>query len=232
MQLSGRNTYSGQTILENGALSVASLNNFAHGTPRSSLGAPTDIEAGEVVIGEEGKDADCALIYTGRGETSDRVMNLAGKNLTVTFDQSGIGLFKLTSTFLISGYGANKTIALKGDTAGKGEIAGNIVNPHDRAGKATTAVTKSGAGTWTLSGTNTYTGPTMVRQGTLALANAQSLGEKTDVSISDGASLDLNFKEEMRIGKLIIDGQSQPAGNYGAANIPQRLKGKGMLRNQ
>ena len=60
---------------------------------------------------------------------------------------------------LISGYGANKTIVLKGDTAGTGEIAGNIANPHDRAGKATTIVTKSGTGTWTLSGANTYSGP-------------------------------------------------------------------------
>jgi hypothetical protein len=93
-------------------LSVSSLNSFTQRMRKasSSLGAPTDIESGEIVIGEEGQDGDCALVYTGPGETSDRVMNLAGKYASVTFDQSGTGLLKLTSAFLISGYGANKTI--------------------------------------------------------------------------------------------------------------------------
>jgi len=232
LQLSGKNTYTGQTILEGGALSVSSLNSYGRGKarPASSLGAPADIEAGEIVIGEEKKDGECALIYTGTGESSDRVMNLAGKKSTVTFDQSGTGLLKLTSTFVISGYGADKTIVLKGDTAGTGEIAGNIFNPYDRAGKAATAVTKSGAGTWVLSGINTYTGSTMVKQGTLSIASVKSLGDKTDVYISEGAMLELSFKGEVRIGKLTLEGAAQPAGTYSAANLPKFIKGKGTVR--
>jgi autotransporter-associated beta strand protein len=234
MRLSGDNTYTGQTLLESGTLIVSSLNSFTKGKGRasSSLGAPTDIEAGEIVIGHEGKDGDCMLIYAGTGETSDRVMNLAGKKSTVTFDQSGTGLLKLTSDFIICGFGHSKTVALKGDTAGSGEIAGNIFNPHDRAGKATTAVTKSGSGTWTLSGANTYTGPTTVNQGTLVLAHARSLGDKTEVSISDGATLNLNFKGEIRIRKLIFDGKPQPAGAYSATSTPRFIKGTGILRNE
>jgi autotransporter-associated beta strand protein len=231
LHLSGNNTYTGQTILEGGALKVSSLNSFTKGKgkPGSSLGAPKDIEAGEIVIGKDKGDGDCALIYTGTGETSDRVMNLAGKKSTVTFDQSGTGLLKLTSTFVISGYGADKTIALKGDTAGTGEIAGALVNPYDRAGKATTALTKSGTGTWTLSGTNSYTGPTKVTQGTLALANERSLGPNTDVTIGAGATLELNFKGQVRVGKLTLDGKQQPAGAYSATNSPAFIKGTGVL---
>ncbi|MEI6536524.1 MAG: autotransporter-associated beta strand repeat-containing protein, partial [Verrucomicrobiaceae bacterium] len=228
MQITGKNSYTGQTILEGGSLSVSSLNSYVKGKPSSNLGAPTDIETGEIVIGRG--DEPCALIYTGTGETTDRVMNLAGKNFTVTFDQSGTGLLKLTSTFVLSGHSANKTIALKGDTAGSGEIAGNLVNPHDRAGKATTAVTKSGAGTWTLSGTNTYTGPTTVKQGTLSLTNPRSLSDKTEVSLSEGSMLELNFKGEMRISKLYLDGKLQPAGTYTAANAPKFIKGTGVLK--
>ncbi|MEI8079769.1 MAG: autotransporter-associated beta strand repeat-containing protein, partial [bacterium] len=152
--LTGKNNYSGQTILEGGSLNVSSLNSYVNGTPSSSLGAPTDIETGEIVIGSG--DGECGLIYTGSGESSDRVLNLAGKNSTVTLDQSGKGVWKLTSTFVISGHSTNKIIALKGDTAGCGEIVGKIVNPHDRAHKATTTITKSGSGIWTLSGTNSY----------------------------------------------------------------------------
>ncbi|MCX6880281.1 MAG: autotransporter-associated beta strand repeat-containing protein [Verrucomicrobia bacterium] len=233
MQLAGKNTYTGQTILESGTLKVSSLNSFTKGMgqPNSSLGVPMDIEAGEIVIGDDGKDGECALIYTGTGETTDRVINLAGKNATVTLAQAGTGLLKFTSAVLISGYGANKSIALTGDTAGTGELAGMIENPHDRAGKATTAVTKSGKGTWTLSGTNSYSGPTTVTQGTLSLANAHSLGAKTEVSIAEGAMVALNFKGEMRVSKLYFDGKLQPAGSYGAASHPKYIKGQGVLKN-
>jgi autotransporter-associated beta strand protein len=212
-------------------LSVSSLNSFSQGKgmPSSSLGAPMDIEAGEILIGEADKDGDCALIYTGTGEISDRVMNLAGKKATMTFNQSGSGLLKLTSDLLISGYGADKTLALSGDTAGSGELAGNLANPYDRAGKATTAVTKSGKGTWVLSGTNTYSGATTVKQGTLSIASAKSLGEKTDVYVSEGAMLELGFKGEMKIGKLYLDGKPQPAGTYSAMAAPKFIKGPGIL---
>jgi len=234
LQLSGNNTYTGQTILEGGALSVSSYNSFAKGAgkPGSSLGAPLDIEAGEIVIGEDKKDGDCSLIYTGKGETTDRVMNLAGKTSTVTFVQSGTGLLKLTSDLLISGYGANKSIVLAGDTAGNGELAGGIANPHDRAGKAITSLTKTGAGTWTLSGANTYTGPTTVKQGMLAIASTHGLGDKTDVCVSDGATLELGFKGEIRVGKLYLDGKAQLSGTYSAGTSPKYIKGKGILRVQ
>ena len=233
MWLAGNNTYSGQTVLESGTLMVSSLNSFTEGMRKasSSVGVPADIEAGEIVIGEEGKDGDGALIYTGTGETSDRVMNFAGKKSTVTFDQSGTGRLKLTSAILISGYGHNKTIALKGDTAGMGEIAGAIADPHDRAGKATTALIKEGKGTWVLSGTNNFSGQTKVTQGTLSLANAHSLGDKIEIDVSEGAMLGLNFKGEMRVGKISFGGQTQPAGTYDAKNAPSFIKGTGVLKN-
>lgn len=226
LRLSGKNTYTGQTILAGGALSASSFNSFTKGKSKasSSLGVPTDIEAGEIVMGDEGKDGDCALIYTGTGETSDRGMNLAGKNSTVTFDQSGSGLLKFTSRFLISGYGANKTLVLKGDTAGTGELAGTITNPYDRAGKATTAVTKSGNGTWTLSGTNSYRGPTMVAGGVLVCAGAAALGSGT-LDISNGAKLHLNYTGARKITALTLNGGvAQAAGDYGSTASPATHK--------
>jgi autotransporter-associated beta strand protein len=226
LQLSGNNTYTGQTVLEGGTLSVASLNSVVKGKPRSSLGAPTDIESGEIVLG---KDGDCALIYTGTGETTDRVINLAGKESTVTFEQSGSGLLKFTSPLLISGYGANKNIALKGDAAGTGELAGAIADPHDRAGKAKTAVTKSGAGTWTLSGINSYTGATTITEGTLSLAGVRSLGPKADVIVADGAFMHLAFKGRMHVRSLSVGGKLQPPGEYGATRLPNVIRGTGVL---
>ena len=231
MRLSGNNTYTGQTILESGSLSVASLNCFTEGKRKasSSLGAPTDIESGEIVIGEEGKDGDCALIYTGSGESTDRVINLAGKNATVTFEQSGTGLLKLTSAFLISGHGANKTIALTGSATGIGELAATISDPHDRAGKATIAINKSGTGKWILSGANTFTGPVTINGGTLAIASERSLSAKCDITIASGAKLELDFKGQMKVRKLTLEGKEQPAGTYSATSASGFIGGTGVL---
>ncbi|MEI7956521.1 MAG: autotransporter-associated beta strand repeat-containing protein, partial [Verrucomicrobiota bacterium] len=139
---------------------------------------------------------------------------------------------KLTSPFVMSGFAESKTVVLAGSSAGVGELAFNIDNVYDRNGRAMTSLTKSGSGTWTLSGKNTYTGPTTVKQGTLSVTNAQGLGDKTDVLVADGAMLELNFRGEMHIGKLSLDGKLQPAGTYSAASTPKFIKGEGILKIQ
>ena len=60
---------------------------------------------------------------------------------------------------------STETLTLSGANAGNNKISGNITN-----GSATTfAVAKSGAGTWVLSGANTYNGGTTISAGTLTL---------------------------------------------------------------
>ena len=227
LKLSGANTYSGQTIVTGGTLSLESLNRVVKGAPSSSLGAPNTDADGEIMI-----SGGSTLAYTGKGETTDRTLNLPGGGDTITLEQSGTGLLKLTSPFVMSGYGENKTIILAGSSAGTGELAFNIDNVYDRKGKAVTGMTKTGTGTWTLSGTNTYTGPTTVKQGTLLLANVHSLGDKTEVSISEGGTLVLKFKGEMRIFKLSLNGKLQPPGTYDAENLPKFIRGSGVLKIQ
>jgi len=171
--LSGNNTYEGKTIIGDGVLSVASLNSVG-GAPNSNLGRPMNAADGTIDIGATGTLGQ--LTYTGTGETTDRVINLAGTsggnqgtNLAhnrpggATLDQSGTGLLKFTSNLTATGAG-NKTLLLQGSTAGTGEIAGAIVN-----GSGTTSLGKAGSGTWTLSGASTYTGTTYVLAGTLGL---------------------------------------------------------------
>lgn len=157
-------------------------------------------------------------------------MNLAGEESTVTFDQSGAGLLKLTSSLLMSGYGTSKTMVLQGATAGTGEIAGAIDDPYDRAHKATTSLIKSGTGTWTLSGTNHYTGRTTVEIGALRIANPRSLSGKGDISVWSGAVLDLRFRGQIAVEHLVLGGKPQPSGTYNAKNSPDFLRGTGELR--
>ncbi len=224
LKISGTNTYTGQTIITGGTVSIDSFNSIAKRKTSSSLGAPKTEADAEIMI-----SGGSTLMYTGKGETTDRNLNLPGGGDTITLDQSGSGLLKLTSPFVMSGFAESKTIVLAGSSAGTGELAFDIDNVYDRHAKATTSLTKSGSGTWTISGKNTYTGPTTVKQGTLQFTNVLGLGDKTEVSVADGAMLALNYKGEMHISKLTLDGKLQPAGTYSAASTPKFIKGDGIL---
>ena len=167
LTLSGANTYSGKTtIYFGGALSVASLNSVNGGTPllaNSSLGAPTTVINGTIDLGDGSSSGGATLIYTGTGETTDRVLRMAGQGTNNhAIEQAGSGLLKFTSPFTINS-NVNQGLTLTGSTAGTGEIAGALPLVGG-------TVTKNGTGTWTLSGANTYVGNTTVNAGTLKLA--------------------------------------------------------------
>lgn len=172
------NTYSGKTSIQEGTLSVASLNSVA--TPAqsagSSLGTPSNAANGTIDMGS-GSTAG-ALVYTGTGETTDRVVNLAGTTGGATLDQSGTGAVKFTSDFTATGAGS-KVLTLQGSTTGTGEISGAIV---DNSGTNTTSVVKAGSGTWVLSGANSYAGTTTVNGGTLVISGTQASTGATTVN--------------------------------------------------
>ena len=174
------NTYSGGTVLSNGVLAAAGVsvtNIGSTGDASSSLGAGSGaLNFGATTVG--GK-----LIYTGTGETTNRVVNLAGTTGGGLIDQSGTGLLKFTSAFTPTGIG-NKVVTLQGSTAGTGELSGAIT---DSTG-STTGVTKTGTGTWTLSGNNSYTGATLLNQGSLILASINAINGSA-ISIGAGTTL-------------------------------------------
>jgi autotransporter-associated beta strand protein len=176
------NTFGTRTQISEGGLSVTSIKNVG---VASALGQPGTAAQGTLNIG--GGTATGSLIYTGTGDTSDRILNLFGTSGGMTLDQSGAGLLKFTSDLTATSLGA-KTLTLKGSTAGTGEIGGAIV---DSSGGAT-ALTKTGSGAWTLSGNNTFTGTTTVNGGTLSLNRAGgTLANTVAVNINNGATLDV-----------------------------------------
>ncbi len=193
--LSGSNTYTGASYVGNTTgtgphtVSVSSINSVANPPQQasSSLGKPSSVAAGTISIGVSNSPG--ALIYTGAGETSDRVINLAGGTGGATIQMDGTGPLVLTSSFTVSSNGA-KTLTLQGSSTATNTIMGVIPN----SGSGATILSKAGTGTWVLTGTNTYTGGTTNGAGTLivnAIADspgASSIGISGTLTMGSSAT--------------------------------------------
>jgi fibronectin-binding autotransporter adhesin len=178
--VSGANTYSGRTLIQRGSLFVTSLNRVTSPLASSSLGRPTTVANGTIGLGS-GTTAGL-LIYVGPGETTDRVIDLAGTTGGGTIQNDGSGALVFTSNFTATGGGA-KTLTLRGTSTAANTISGRIVDST-----STTSVTKSDAGTWTLAGANTHSGNTTLNSGgRLNLAHASALGASTFVVGGNGS---------------------------------------------
>lgn len=215
LELTGNNTYSGMSVVDNGSfLRVSSLNsvftNPALGTVHSassSLGAPTTVANGTIHLGTGGSTAQsgigntfqaAGLIYTGTGETTDRVISLNDGGTSGTpsiLDQSGTGHLKFINPFSSLDNRGPKTLELRGSTAGTAELAGSIADSGNNL-----KLNKTGTGTWVLSGpNNSYAGVTTINGGTLRFAKQGSLYNntpaswlKTNIIVNTGGTLAFN----------------------------------------
>jgi len=181
LTLSGLNTYTGQTLIQGGTLSVNTLTNLSSS---SSLGAPTTTANGTIKIGNTTTDG--TLSYTGATASTNRVVDLAGTTGGAILDASGTGGLTFSSAFTATGAGS-KTLTITGSNTASNTISGAIVN---NSVSNLTSVVKSGTGTWVLSGTNTYSGGTTVSGGILAVSSDANLGATTGSLTINAATLE------------------------------------------
>jgi autotransporter-associated beta strand protein len=175
--LSGNNTYSGVTTISGGILSINSIANVNGGA--SALGKPSSTANGTLSMNGG------TLQYTGSGHTSDRVVNLSGTTAGAVLDASGTGPLVLTSALTATGVGS-KTLTLAGTSTATNTLAGAIV---DNGGANKTSLIKTNAGTWVLAGSNTYTGTTTLRGGTLTgVTGGSCLGSSLTVTNTPGVT--------------------------------------------
>ena len=175
--LTASNSYTGATTIVGGNLVATTL---ANGGSNSSIGASTNAAANLVFDGGR-------LSYTGAGVSTDRLFTLTANGGTISADGTGTVAFTNTGAIAMSGTG-NRTLSLNGTNAGS--LAAVVADP---TGGATT-LNKIGTSTWTISGANTYSGPTTVQNGTLKLGSSLALPTNTTLALGTptvGGILDL-----------------------------------------
>jgi autotransporter-associated beta strand protein len=105
--------------------------------------------------------------------TGNRTLNLTSGAITRTAGSSGIQTI------------ANDTLALGANSIMNIDGTGNLSISATISG-TTRSLTKTGAGELILSGTNTFSGGTIVSAGTLTLASASALGSGSTLTLSGG----------------------------------------------
>ena len=172
MALYGQNDFTLNVIMNAaGTIAVTNVGNQASTT--SNLGAGT-----KVIFNSTYGGASCVK-YLGFGEESNRILEFRKDGIV---EQAGAGLLKFTGGVNSSG---GLTMTLRGSTAGEGEIAGVI--------PGSTAVSKSGTGTWYLTASNTFSGATTVNAGNLVLCGTNGYARSTSgLTLNGGMFVLLN----------------------------------------
>lgn len=172
--LNGSNSYTGTVTINGGTLSA---NTLANAGSNSSLGAGASTST---VIQINGG----TLKYTGAATSTDRLFTVAVNGATL--DASGTGAVNFTNAGAL-GLGVTsgaRTLTLTGLNTGDNTLAASYA---DHASGGASALVKSGAGKWILSGAHTYTGSTIVNAGTLVVSG--SLAGSTTVAVNNTGSI-------------------------------------------
>jgi autotransporter-associated beta strand protein len=188
--LSGANTFTGPVSIPSQSdgnsggpaftVYVSSFNSVNGGTPllaSSSLGCPTTIANGTINLCYD--SATNILVYTGPGETTDRILAIYGTARGPWIQADGTGPLVFSSNVNVPYGGANpntKWITLQGANTGYNTIAGVIPNCQTNTSQYQVGVNKDGPGTWVLSGANSFTGPMTIYAGTLIIGGTGQLG--------------------------------------------------------
>jgi autotransporter-associated beta strand protein len=147
----------------------------------------------------------------------DGTFNLNGYSQTINGLAGNVG-----PTGVVDGKSGTPTLTV-GDNDAYSEFDGVITNS---AGSL--SLTKIGAGTLTLTATNGYSGNTTVNGGTLDLAQP-TLAASSTVTVTNGASLQLDFSTTNTVAGLVLNGVSQALGVYDSTTGAPYITGAGSL---
>ena len=182
-QLGGANTFKGKTTVLQNILEVSTLANRGQ---ISSLGTGDSTSTTSIIdmasgtTSAVGYNMVATLRYTGStNSVTDRAINVTNSgvpsnviSVTAVLENAGTGTVKFTSAFTAAGSNTvQRVLRLTGTNAGANEIV-SFAN----ASSILSRIEKTGTGTWMLTGASTYSGGTIVTEGTLLVTNTSGSG--------------------------------------------------------
>jgi autotransporter-associated beta strand protein len=187
LTLAGASTYSGLTTISAGTLKLGGTGD-ATNTPLGTTAAGTLVAATGAALDLNGFTLGTAeaLTLNGTGVSNGGALTNSSAS-AATYS----GLVTLGSTSSIVASSGNLILSNPGTISGAtfGLTLGGAAPASSLAsiiGTTSGTVTKVGAGTWTLSGANTYTGGTILNDGTLSVGSAGALGTTGTISFGGG----------------------------------------------
>jgi autotransporter-associated beta strand protein len=189
----GAGSYS-SNIINNGVLVYSGTNNQTLSGIISGTGALTQNAASTLTLSGANTYSGGTTLNTGTLVIGN---NAAAGNGTIT-QASGSSLLKIDTTGTITNAMSVYNVLASQSATLSGAITVNNANWDIETGNTLTingsvsgtgGVTKNGTGTLILSGSNSYSGATVVNAGTLNAANANALGSNNTVTVNGGSLL-------------------------------------------
>ena len=179
INLTGTNSYTGTTTIQQVAVTANSL---ANATVNSALG-----NSGTVILGSNAAVARLTFQNLSLDGSTDRLLSLKGttaSNPYIIVNNDADNTIAFTNPGntgdTVGTYTTDLIFALGGTNTGNNTF-GQVINDRNATNK--TSLRKENPGTWVLTNSNTYTGETIVNGGLLRIDNAAALG---------GGNLDLS----------------------------------------
>jgi len=178
LELNTSNTYTGDTVVNAGTLQIGdggTTGNLGGGSVSNN--ATLVINRSNSIMVANAISGTGALVQDGTGTTTLSANNSYSGATTISAGTLEIGAAGRLGGGSYSGniiktgafiMGSNSNQTLSGVISGNG------------------ALTKAGSGTLTLSGSNSYTGPTSLNTGTVVIGNANALGTSGNVTFNSG----------------------------------------------
>jgi autotransporter-associated beta strand protein len=161
----------------------------------------------------------------------------ASSSYAVSMAAAVLGSFEGTFTLHLSDEDLPGAIAQSLSINVRGTVNGDLTVGADQTRTESNAITgagalvKQGAGTLVLSAGNTFTGPTTISQGVLALDGSGSLAGTTAIFIADGAKFDVSARTNVftvaapqtLAGSGTVEGSVAVSGTISPGNSPGTL---------
>ena len=169
-------TYLGATNINGGTVVVRDFRSLNNNSEVINIG--TGGTAGTLSIGT-------STAPTAAGLTTSKVINLAGTTGTATINanQSITSPVILNADFTAAGTASQHKTLILGGTNTTDNIVNGIIPNNSNGGEV--SLVKTGAGTWVLTGANTYSGATLINGGLLKVQDTFLGGSRNVISDSN-----------------------------------------------